>query len=83
LASSGKLVELEPRMAIVHETASEIEIVTDLMDGDRLMLLKLLKLSTGDLVLYLGNPEGGPYGSQMKTTALLSAAEVSRIKAWL
>jgi hypothetical protein len=80
LASSGKLVELEPRMAIVHETASEIEIVTDLNDGHR---LKLLKLSTGDLVLYFGNPAGGLYGSEMETSALLSAAEVDRIKAWL
>jgi hypothetical protein len=75
-----KLVELEARMAVVNETASEIEIVTDVMEGDR---LKLLKLSTGDLALYLGNTEGGLYGSEMKASTLLSADEVDRIKAWL
>jgi hypothetical protein len=67
-------------MAIVNETASEIEIAADIMEGDR---LKLLKLSTGDLVLYFGNTEGGLYGSEMKASTLLSAAEVERIKAWL
>jgi hypothetical protein len=67
-------------MAITVQNPTELEIETDVMDGDR---LRFEKLPSGELALYLGNPEGGLYGSAMKASTLLSPTERAALKAWL
>ena len=67
-------------MDIVNQSATDIEIVTDVMEDDQVLLTKT---DRGELEIVIHSPTGGLKGGPMTAGTVLSAAEIRAIKAWL
>jgi hypothetical protein len=67
-------------MTILRQSATEIEVIADVMPDDR---LRLAKMPNGELEDYLGNPHEGLNGAPMEASTVQSAAEIASVKAWL
>ena len=67
-------------MAIVNQSDTEIEILTDVMEDDQ---VRLTKTDRGELEIVIHSPTGGLNGGPMTAGTVLSAAEIRAINAWL
>jgi len=67
-------------MIILRQPATEIEVITDVMQDDR---LRLARMPNGEPEVYLGNPHEGLNGGPMEASTVLTAAEIVSDKAWL